>query len=362
MKISVILAALTGGSPTAFIRTGASVAVTGALVRYVPATGVAVRFPIGTSTYTPATLTQTPGATADNFRVRVFNGAFQNGTSGDPFVVNFVNRTWLIEEGTGGGSNAELALQWSTADEQPSFQRLSTRIRHYEGGTYDVAMPNSPATGTDPYVLSRAGLTSFSAFMVGDGTAPLPVELVAFAARASAAGVRLNWVTASERNNDRFEIERSTTGVPADFRPIGTVAGHGTTATPHQYEWLDQTRPSTGGVVYYRLRQVDTNGRSAYSEVQAVRPLALDWQLAAYPNPATDHLTVPLPAAGAVVEVFDALGRRAHLAITDSDGYVPASSGAAAILNMRALPAGAYVVRVTLPDGTRQQQQWLKAD
>jgi Secretion system C-terminal sorting domain len=94
----------------------------------------------------------------------------------------------------------------------------------------------------------------------------IPVELVNFKAKTNNTTTVLSWNTASERNNQGFTIERSTNAT--DFTAIGSVKGNGTTSTPQQYTFTDNT-PSVG-VNYYRLRQTDFNGKEDMSKVVAV--------------------------------------------------------------------------------------------
>lgn len=95
---------------------------------------------------------------------------------------------------------------------------------------------------------------------------PLPVRLVSFSANASDGIVNVQWETASEQNNSHFDIERSTDA--KGFEAIGRETGQGTTSATQRYVFVDKS-PLTG-VNYYRLRQVDTDGRTTYSKITAV--------------------------------------------------------------------------------------------
>lgn len=347
-------AVLVGGSSSSYVRTFSSGTTTGVMVRRVPATAVGVLFPVGTTTYTPATLAQPAGATADYFRVRVFNGALTQGITGPAYVVNVVNRTWMVSEDLVGGSNASLTLQWNSAEEKLPFQRQSTRIRHYTGGAYDMVMPSAAAAGTDPYSLTRTGLTSFSPFIVGDAEVPLPVELMSFRAQAENGGALLTWTTASERINDRFEVQRSGSGAPDDFRTVGVVTGHGTTQQLHEYQWCDE-RLSGAAHLYYRLRQVDADGHITLSGVQVVKLSSSPLKVTAYPNPATTRLYVEVTgaSAGVVVEITDGLGRLVRQTTTTND---------ALNLDVASLRTGHYVLVVRIPDGQQKRISLVKAD
>lgn len=110
--------------------------------------------------------------------------------------------------------------------------------------------------------------------------APLPVELTRFEARPEAEGVALRWETASELNNELFEVQHSADG--RQFRVLDEVPGAGTTLLAMQYDYLHQA-PLTGSN-YYRLRQVDYDGRYDFSPVRVVEwggaaGSAGDWSL-----------------------------------------------------------------------------------
>nr|MBX2846022.1 T9SS type A sorting domain-containing protein [Saprospiraceae bacterium] len=98
---------------------------------------------------------------------------------------------------------------------------------------------------------------------------PLPVELIRFDAEGDSNGnTLLNWTTASEENNDRFEIERSVDGV--SFDTVGEVLGNGTTTETSHYVYTDYDASASGSQLFYRLRQVDFDGKSAYSDIELV--------------------------------------------------------------------------------------------
>lgn len=94
----------------------------------------------------------------------------------------------------------------------------------------------------------------------------LPVELSKFNVKKAEQSVMLSWATASETNNDHFEIQKSTNGT--QFQTIGQVKGNGTTVTGATYSFEDKT-PSVG-VAYYRLKQVDADGKFEYSSVRSI--------------------------------------------------------------------------------------------
>ncbi len=91
----------------------------------------------------------------------------------------------------------------------------------------------------------------------------LPVTLVSFTGTLVEGDVLLNWHTASELNNDHFVVERSVDAT--NWKAIGSVKGNGTTNEPHYYSLTDAS-PAPGGY-YYRLKQVDYDGKYEYSRI-----------------------------------------------------------------------------------------------
>jgi hypothetical protein len=87
-----------------------------------------------------------------------------------------------------------------------------------------------------------------------------------FEANQQGNDVLVSWVTASELNNDRFEVERSNDGM--QFIHIGTRNGQGTTSVMHQYSLIDEEPKA--GINYYRLRQIDLDGTENLSDPVAV--------------------------------------------------------------------------------------------
>ncbi|WBO83736.1 T9SS type A sorting domain-containing protein [Hymenobacter yonginensis] len=161
-------------------------------------------------------------------------------------------------------------------------------------------------------VFAEDKLSGFPLTITAPG--PLPVELVAFTVQAVGPAVQLDWRTASERNNQYFEIERAEKP-SAGFVAVGRVAGSGT-SNGRSYTFRDETAAATQATtLYYRLRQVDVDGTPEYSPVVAV-----SWKntkqtaVALYPNPATQSSTVRVSLAGSnepaatTLQVYDMRG------------------------------------------------------
>ena len=183
-----------------------------------------------------------------------------------------------------------------------------------------------------------------------------PVELTSFTARYADGPALLEWQTATEENNSGFVVERlAGSSVSMEvWQRIGFVEGNGTTTAPQRYSFLDATPEEAmndQGVVRYRLRQVDFDGRTDLSPVAEVTlPRAFTFALEqAYPNPvrlsaSAVSVSFNLPAEQhARLELFDALGRSVAVA---------ADADFAAGRHVRQLPvaglrSGIYFYRLT---------------
>ena len=138
----------------------------------------------------------------------------------------------------------------------------------------------------------------------------VPVELTSFTANVNGLSqVVLNWETATEINNQGFEIERRTES--SEFRTIGFVEGNGTTTQPRSYIYTDRT--AENGINYYRLKQIDYNGTYAYSDVVEVDVTGLlTFDLAQnYPNPFNPSTSInySVPESGNIrLSVFNIVG------------------------------------------------------
>ncbi len=96
---------------------------------------------------------------------------------------------------------------------------------------------------------------------------PLPVTLVSFRGKPTSEGIALHWATATEQDNDRFEIERSSNG--KDFEYVASMKGSGNSSSTLKYDFVDKA--PLNGANYYRLKQVDFDGKHEYSKVINVK-------------------------------------------------------------------------------------------
>ena len=101
-----------------------------------------------------------------------------------------------------------------------------------------------------------------------DGGSTLPIELIGFDAKKTDQGVAISWTTATEINNDYFEIQRSNNN--SDFNLVERVNGAGNSNIKLNYSIFD--KEALTGVVFYRLMQVDYDGKTTYSNSISLTP------------------------------------------------------------------------------------------
>ena len=94
----------------------------------------------------------------------------------------------------------------------------------------------------------------------------LPIELLRFTAVAKDTYVQIDWLTATEINNDYFNVERSADGL--NFNSMSKINGAGNSTEVLSYSSVDE-RP-LDGISYYRLKQTDYDGETSYSNIEAV--------------------------------------------------------------------------------------------
>ncbi|MBU0509520.1 T9SS type A sorting domain-containing protein [bacterium] len=178
----------------------------------------------------------------------------------------------------------------------------------------------------------------------------LAVELTIFAAVPSSAGIELRWTTASEIENDHFEIHRSIEG--GLWSKIGTVPGHGTSSSAHHYSYLDEA-VETGTTYSYRLASVDLNGATEWvGNMVSATPTAADVMPATYalhqnhPNPfnPSTEIVFEIPEAGNVaLKVFNVAGQKVAALLNG-----PQNAGLhRATFNGSGLPSGVYFYRLS---------------
>ena len=156
--------------------------------------------------------------------------------------------------------------------------------------------PNPPCSSFNPWGITPDGALLGLTTITVSGTScvtlgPAPVSWHAFDGQASERGVELNWATATEINNAGFWLEKSFNG--QQWEAIEFINGQGQSQVMSNYSAID-TKPFTG-INYYRLKQLDFDGKYEYSRTIEV---SFGSDLSAfriYPNPSDTYLNYLLP-------------------------------------------------------------------
>lgn len=256
---------------------------------------------------------------------------------------------------------------WRTATAQDANSK-STSVNfatatdlHLTGASNgDVLLAGTPIAGitTDIDGTTRSATSPYMG--ANEASTPLPVKLVTFTASAKREDVLVSWATANEINNKGFDVERSVDG--KSFTKIEFVKGAGNSNRLTSYNFTDayafKTTNST--TLFYRLKQVDLNGKSTYSNTVTVAAgeEQQPTQVMVYPNPFETHIQVQLVATGTAP---------AEISITDVSGKLVASKQIAVNEGLNAmeidqlsnLDKGIYFIRI-IQNGTTSVQKVVK--
>jgi hypothetical protein len=270
---------------------------------------------------------------------------FTYDTAGNVTSSSKIDATWQIQEAVPGGSSVNLTLQWSAANEGKEFDRSHAYISQYSNGVWDV-LPMTAAQGSNPYTLTRTGITSLSQYTVLSEKLVLPITLLNFDGQYKNAQVQLLWKTAGDVRTAQFNIERS--GSNGVFASLGKVAGALNSATSN-YHYTDLF--PLNGLNVYRLKMIGVDGNFSYSKAISVR-VAESKSFMIYPNPASDKLNVQVKGVrgNAVVQILDLHGRKIKELTLAGNGNVFTS------LLIDDLPKGNYELVLKTKDNVQVQK------
>lgn len=243
-----------------------------------------ITFPVGDGTnYRPASLsiTQTDATS------RAYTGAVSGGKAPAltlPLGIEKYSsiRYYSINQSPSDGiTTGTITIEYGADDAVQDAADL--RIIKSSGASYvDLGGTGSGApAGT---ITSTNNFTAFSDFAIASTTFDngLPVDLMFFDVKLENDLAILKWATASELNNDRFEIQRSLDG--SNFVTISEVNGNGNSDSRVDYQFTDKN-PFTG-VSYYRLKQIDYDGKFEYSNTEMIENTAFSQLVVdVFPNP-----------------------------------------------------------------------------
>ena len=176
----------------------------------------------------------------------------------------------------------------------------------------------------------------------------LPVEFAYFKGSSVNEQAFLEWGTATEIENDGFEIARSSDG--KNFEKIGYINGEGNSNSEINYVFTD--RNPSAGINYYRLKQVDYNGEYAYSDIVIVeikeeRTVDINYELG------SESLILTADNEISKVEIYNMAGSRL-MEVNDSFGIGENR------INIQSLISGNYVLVATDFNGITNTKRFIK--
>lgn len=180
----------------------------------------------------------------------------------------------------------------------------------------------------------------------------LPVTFTSFTVKADGCKALLEWQTGMEQNNSHFMVERSSNG--NEFTAIGRVGAAGNSNSLNTYKFTDEAPVS--GINYYRITQVDFDGKHSSTDIKAIRIQCNGNAVAlkAYPNPAASQVNIQSGKAVAQVNVVSSNGQTVMK-------YIPSQNqGGIFSLNIQRIQKGIYLLQVVNKDGTIDVIKLLK--
>jgi hypothetical protein len=266
--------------------------------------------------------------------VKVFNVKHPSNTSTSPYV----SRYWTVSSNSIATFQSTVMFYYADGDIVGTEADLYGAS--YNGSNWTVFSPVNTAENK-----GTATVTSFGDFTAGEQLA-LPVTLCGLSVTSGTVGAEIRWSTATETNNDGFEIERrNVTTVPSTvrWRTVGFVAGAGTSTSEREYSFVD--RGVAAGRYAYRIKQIDKDGSFKYSgEAEVEVGLAPnEFTLGQnYPNPFNPTTTIRFTLAEnarTTLTVCDLLGREVVRLV---DGELKAGILHQAVFDGNGLPSGIY--------------------
>lgn len=206
---------------------------------------------------------------------------------------------------TSGSNIKTLTTEWDTLL-YITFNNLQTSPP--QGGTvYAQKTAEAPGVSlTDVNFANIALNVTTGAIELGNAS-PLPVQFTRFNTECGSNGTNLTWATATEKNNNRFEVEKSADG-GSSWATIGQIASQANDNGQKAYRFTDKA----GGAAMYRIKQVDIDGAITYTDIVRTNCNSKSFFVNLYPVPAKDKLTIVIgsdKAVRTVLQVLDNYGR-----------------------------------------------------
>ena len=262
--------------------------------------------------------------------------------------IDLANASWQYSNGTPGivvtqtsslilgtSNNNSLSQSIDTANKSNSFI-VTSQLASSFNVKFGFSQTVKGWSGNDQFSLLFEGVPAISA--------SLPVTLINWSAAYADNKVALKWTTTIETNANYFTIERSFDG--KEFTDKAMLFAAGNSNTINNYSYNDQIPDGSNGLVYYRLKMVDLDGRYKMSETKVVRiGKPVDGvKIMAYPNPVVNEMRVSIPQSWQ--------GKNINYTINGTNGQLVKSynvqfASQTEVIEMSQIPGGMYIIRVS---------------
>jgi hypothetical protein len=217
---------------------------------------------------------------------------------------------WTLDRNATGVNEVQVGLTWDTRSGGVTDPE-DLRVVKWDGAQWSNLGQDDVTLELGQGNITSELVSSFSPFTLGSVSQenPLPVSLLYVETLCVDNLITVNWATASETNNDYFELQRSDNANV--WTNIGIVMGNGNSMNKKEYSFLDTTLILNKA--YYRIKQVDFNGTETYLPIVSSNcDVNADNLIQIFPNPAEDFIQV----------VFDFYSQYQNYVILNAKGQV----------------------------------------
>lgn len=357
---------------------------TQAIVTIMSATGGATVIMIDDNSLTmPEAFSPQVRVPANSTGMVEFKIEFFTGISNNPRIIDTLRATAMDIDGNndlhemdalnmGGGVLSYLSNTLQINVTQAGTEFLATNVTGNEYPGVDTSAKEVMFTVTNTAISSftyKAGGNNQASSAVtrqkgiyfkGFNYLIMPVKYLSFDAVVNGESVLLKWITAQELNHSHFEVERSFD--MNSYNTAGLVLdGFTTNGSGKSYQFKDNSAQLKGrSMVYYRLKQVDIDGKVTYSKILAVRLQAKsDVTMQVSPNPFTEDVTIRFTATEngtAIMRITNLAGQT----MLSKQSTITKGYNNIKIESLSGLAAGMYMVQLTMNGTVINNQKLIK--